>query len=127
MYNVDVTTMMVILRESLYCNLGLVITRAFCELGNVRCSVRTVLVRCRNILSMYGDGTFHLHSIIIDHKNIPYPPTYKKDPTLLFKVKREGYDSTDDFFEPYVNVKRADCFEDYIKNSDKFRILILSD
>ncbi len=41
---------MVILRESLYCNLGLVITRTFCELGNIRYSARTVLlVRSRNI------------------------------------------------------------------------------
>ncbi len=47
-YNVDVTIVMVILREYLYCNLSLVIVRTFCELGNVRCSVRTVLVRSRN-------------------------------------------------------------------------------
>ncbi len=47
-YIVDVTTVMVILRDSLYYNLTLVITHTFCEFGNVRCSVRTALVRGRN-------------------------------------------------------------------------------
>jgi hypothetical protein len=45
---------------------------------------------------------------------------------LSFKVKWEGYDSSDDSWEPYINVKRTDCFNDYIKNSDKLRLLLLS-
>jgi len=68
---------------------------------------------------IYGDDTFHVQSII-DHKIDPYPQTYAKDPALLFKVKWEGYDSSDDSWEPYKNVKRTDCLNDYIRNSDKF-------
>jgi hypothetical protein len=74
---------------------------------------------------IYGDDTFFVHSII-DHKIAPHPLTYAKGPALLFKVKWEGYDSSEDSWEPYVNVKRTDCLYDYIKNSDKFRLLILS-
>jgi hypothetical protein len=74
---------------------------------------------------IYGDDTFYVHSII-DHKIAPHPLTYAKGPALLFKVKWEGYDSSEDSWEPYVNVKRTDCLYDYIKKSDKFRLLILS-
>ena len=74
---------------------------------------------------IYGDDTFFVHSII-DHKIAPHPLTYAKGPALLFKVKWEGYDSSEDSWEPYVNVKRTDCLYDYIKSSDKFRLLILS-
>jgi len=66
-----------------------------------------------------------VHSIV-DHKIAPHPLTYAKGPALLFKVKWEGYDSSEDSWEPYVNVKRTDCFDDYIKKSDKFRLLLLS-
>ena len=37
---------------------------------------------------IYGDDTFHFHSII-DHTIAPHPPTYAKGPALLFKVKWE--------------------------------------
>jgi len=56
---------------------------------------------------IYGDDNFHVHSII-DHKIAPHPPTCAKGPALLFKVKREGYDSSKDSWEPYTNVKRTD-------------------
>jgi hypothetical protein len=74
---------------------------------------------------IYGDDTFFVH-FIIDHKISPYPSPYAKGPTLLFKVKGEGYDSSEDSWEPYVNVKRTDCFEEYYKKNNKFRLLILS-
>ncbi len=74
---------------------------------------------------IYGDHTFFVHSNI-DHKIAPHPSTYAKGPALLFKVKWEGYDSSEDSWEPYVNVKRTDCFEKYFRKSDKFRLLILS-
>ncbi len=74
---------------------------------------------------VYGDDTFFVHSII-DHKIAPHPLTYEKGPALLFKVKWEGDDSSEDSWEPYANVKRTDCLYDYIKHSDKFRLLILS-
>ena len=44
---------------------------------------------------IYGDDTFFVHSII-DHKIAPHPSTYAKGPALLFKVKWEGYDSSED-------------------------------
>ncbi len=74
---------------------------------------------------IYEDDTFFVHSIT-DHKIAPHPSTYAKGPTLLFKVKWEGYGSSKDSWEPYVNAKRTDCFEEYYKKSDKFRLLILS-
>jgi hypothetical protein len=74
---------------------------------------------------IYGDDTFFVHSII-DHKIAPHPSAYAKGPALLFKVKWEGYDSSEDSWEPYVHVKRTDYFEEYDKKSDKFRLLILS-
>ena len=74
---------------------------------------------------IYGDDTLCIHSII-DHKISPHSFTYSKGPALLFKVKWEGYDSSEDSWEPYVNVKRTDCFEEYYKKSDIFRLLILS-
>ncbi len=43
------------------------------------------------------------------------------------KVKWEGYDFSEDSWDPYIHVKRTDCFNDYIiRNSDKFRLLLLS-
>jgi hypothetical protein len=74
---------------------------------------------------IHGDDSFHVHSII-DQKIAPHPQTYAKEWALLFKVKWEGYDSSDDSWEPYVNVKRTGCFIDYLKSSDKFRLLLLS-
>jgi hypothetical protein len=53
-----------------------------------------------------GDDTFHVHSII-DHKIAPHSQTYAKGPALLFKVKWEGYDPSEDSWEPYINVKRT--------------------
>jgi hypothetical protein len=60
---------------------------------------------------IYGDDTFYVHSIT-DHKIAPHPPTYAKGPALLFQVKWEGHDSCEDSWEPYVNVKSTDCFEE---------------
>jgi hypothetical protein len=54
-----------------------------------------------------GDDMFHVHSIV-DHKTEPHPATYAKGPSLLFKFKWEGYDSSEDSWEPYVKVKRTD-------------------
>ena len=48
---------------------------------------------------IYGDDTFHVHSII-DHKTVPHLSTYTKGPVLLFKIKWEGYDPFDDSWEP---------------------------
>ncbi len=73
----------------------------------------------------YGDDTFFFHSII-DHKISPHPSTYAKGPALLLNVKWEGYESFKDSWEPYVNIKRTDYFEEYYKKSDTFRLLILS-
>ncbi len=50
-----------------------------------------------------GDDPFFVHSII-DHTIAPHPLTYAKGPALLFKVKWEGYDFSEDSWEPYVNV-----------------------
>ena len=66
---------------------------------------------------IYSDDIFHVH-YIIDYKIAPHPLTYKKGPALLFEVKWEGYDSFEDSWEPYINVKRTDCSNDYVKNSD---------
>jgi hypothetical protein len=72
---------------------------------------------------IYSDDTFHVHSII-DHKIALHPPTYAKGQvSLLFTVKWEGYDSSEDSWEPYVNVNKTDCFDGYYKPSDKFRLL----
>ena len=73
---------------------------------------------------VYGDDPLFVH-YIIDHKIAPHPPTYAKGLSLLFKIKCEGYASSEDSWEPYANVKRTDCFEEYYKNSDKFQLLIL--
>jgi hypothetical protein len=75
---------------------------------------------------VYGDDHYHVHSLV-DHKISPHPQTYGKDPALLFGVIWEGYDSSEDSWEPYINVKRTDCFDDYLKTSDKFCLLLLSD
>ncbi len=69
----------------------------------------------------YGDDTFHVHSLV-EHKIAPHPSTYTKGPALLFKVKWEGYDSSEDSWEPCVNVKRTDCFGDYIKHNENFAL-----
>ena len=61
---------------------------------------------------IYGDDTSFVHSII-DLKIAPHPSTYAKCPALLFKDKWEGYDSSEESWEPYVNVKRTGCFEEY--------------
>ncbi len=74
---------------------------------------------------IYSDDTFHVHSII-DHKIAHHPQTYAKGPALIFKVKWEGYDSSEDSWGPYINCKRTYCFDDYVRNSDKFRLLLLS-
>jgi hypothetical protein len=74
---------------------------------------------------IYGDNTFHVHSIIY-HKIAPHPQTDAKGSALLFKVKWEGYDTSEDSWEPYINVKRTDFFDDYIRKNDKFRLLLLS-
>jgi hypothetical protein len=50
---------------------------------------------------IYGDDTFFVH-FMIDHKIAPHPSTYAKWPALLFKVKWEGYDSSEDSWEPYL-------------------------
>jgi hypothetical protein len=57
---------------------------------------------------LYGDDTSLVHSII-DHRIAPHPLTYAKGPELLFRVKWEGYDSSEDSWKLYVNVKRTDC------------------
>ena len=59
---------------------------------------------------IYGADTFHVRSII-DHKIAPHPQTDAKGTALLLKVKWEGYDSSEDSWEPYINVKRTDCFD----------------
>ena len=48
---------------------------------------------------IYGDDTFHVHSII-DHKIAPHLSTYTKGPALLFKIKWDGYDPFQDSWEP---------------------------
>ena len=80
-----------------------------------------------SLFKRYDLRRWHIffHSII-DHTISPHPSTYAKGSALLFKVKWEGYESSEDSWEPYVNVKRTDCFEKYYKKSDKFRLLILS-
>jgi hypothetical protein len=74
---------------------------------------------------IYKDDTFPVHSII-DHTIAPHPETYAKGPSLIFKVNSEGCDSPEDSWDPYMNVKRTDYFDDYIKSSDKLRLLLLS-
>ena len=68
---------------------------------------------------VYADDHYHVHSLL-DHKIAPHPQSYGKGPALLFRVRWEGYDSSEDSWEPYINVTRTDCFDDYLKNSDKF-------
>jgi len=63
---------------------------------------------------IYGYDTFHVHSII-EHKITPHSLAYEKGPTLLFLVEWKGYDSSEDSWEPYINVKRTDCVNGYIK------------
>ena len=74
---------------------------------------------------IYGDDIFFVHSII-DRIIAPHLSTYAKGRALLFKVKWEGYDSSEDSWEPYVNIKRTDYFEECNETSDKFILLILS-
>ena len=56
---------------------------------------------------IYGHDTFHVHSII-DNKITPHLQTYAKGSALLFEVKWEGNDSSEDSWEQYINVKRTD-------------------
>jgi hypothetical protein len=58
-----------------------------------------------------GGDHYQVHSLL-DHKVPPYPQTYAKGPSLLFRVRWEGYDSLEDSWEPYINVKRTDYFDD---------------
>ena len=66
-----------------------------------------------------GDDAFHVH-FIVDHKIDPHPQIYVYGPALKKKGKWEGCDSSEDSWEPYANIKRMDCFIDYLKSSDKF-------
>ena len=75
---------------------------------------------------VYSDDHYHVHSLL-DHKIAPHPQAYAKGPVLLFRVRWEGYDSSEDSWGPYINVKRTDYINDYLKTSDKFRLLLLSD
>ena len=73
---------------------------------------------------IYGDDTIFVHSIT-NHKIAPHPSTYAKGPAHVYKLKWEASDTSDYSWEPYLNVKRADCFEENYQKSDKFRLLIL--
>ena len=75
---------------------------------------------------VYGDDHYQVHSLL-DTKIAPHPQTYAKGRALLFRVIWEGYDSSKDSWVPYIHVERTDCFDDYLKTSDKFRLLLLSD
>jgi hypothetical protein len=68
---------------------------------------------------VYGDDHYHVHSLL-DHKTAPHPHTYAKGPSLLFRVRWEGYDCSRDSWEPYMNVKRTDCLYDYLKTVINF-------
>ena len=61
---------------------------------------------------VYGDDHYHEHSLL-DHKIALHPQSYAKGHALLFRVRWEGYDSSEDSWEPYINVKITDCFDDY--------------
>ena len=74
---------------------------------------------------IHGDDHFHVQSLL-DHKIAHHPSTYHKGPALLFLVHWENYDSSHDSWEPYISIKRTDAFEEYLKTSDKFRLLLLS-
>ena len=74
----------------------------------------------------YGDDFFHVEEIL-DHKVAPFPLRYQKGPALLFKIRWYGYGPKDDTWEPYVNTKQTEELDNYIKNSDKFRLFVKSD
>ena len=74
---------------------------------------------------VHGDDFYHVQAIV-DHKIGPHQ-MYQKGPALLFKVRWTNYGPEDDTWEPYVNLKRTDEFQDYLKSSDKFRLLLMSD
>ena len=74
----------------------------------------------------YGDDHFYVEKLL-DHKIAPFKERYKKGPALLFKVRWEGYGPDDDTWEPYVNVKRTGEFDDYLRDNEKFRLLLTSD
>ena len=74
---------------------------------------------------IHGDDHFHVHSLL-DHKIAHHPSTYHKGHALLFLVHWENYDSSHDSWEPYIGIKRTDAFDEYLKLSDKFRLLLLS-
>ena len=44
---------------------------------------------------VYGADHYHVHSLL-DHKVAPHPQIYAKGPSLLFRVRWEGYDSSED-------------------------------
>ena len=74
---------------------------------------------------IYGDDTFL--SILSLITKLPHIRLLTlKAQHFYSKVKWEGYDSSGDFWKPYVNVKRTDYFEECFRKSDKFRLLVLS-
>ena len=76
---------------------------------------------------IYGDDIYYVESII-DHKIAPHLAKYPQGGSaLLFRVRWEGYGPKDDTWEPYVNLKKTDPFQAYIRRSDKFRLLLASD
>ena len=75
---------------------------------------------------IYGDDIYYVESII-DHKIAPHLAKYPQGGSaLLFRVRWEGYGPKDDTWEPYVNLKKTDPFQAYIRRSDKFRLLLAS-
>ena len=82
----------------------------------------------KEIQKSHADRNYTPKQFNVGEKKVePHPQTYAKGPSLLIRVRWEGYDSSEDYWEPYINVKRTDCFDDYLKTSDKFRLLLLSD
>jgi len=67
-----------------------------------------------------------MFTLLLIIKSLLIPKLMRKAKPSYFKVKWEGYDSSEDSWELYINVNRTDCFDDYIRNSDKFRLLLLS-
>ena len=75
---------------------------------------------------VYGDEYYHVQKIV-DHKVAPFPQLYRKGFAMLFKVRWEGYGPKDDTWEPYVNLRRTDEFQSYLKHNNKFRLFLNSD
>jgi len=75
---------------------------------------------------IYGDDAFMFTPLLII-KSLLTLKLMPKAQLSYLKVKWEGYDFSEDSWDPYIHVKRTDCFNDYIiRNSDKFRLLLLS-